>query len=170
MGRWGLATWSWTPLLVLGLLALTETGRSAQEASRAGGSTDGMDEVLALERQMERAVLEADIEFLERICADDFTYSHGDGWTTGGPILGVDTRSEWLASLPGRYAARAVDSQQAEMHGDVAITMGRVQARSGGPTADQRSFSFWYVRVYAQRDGEWQYLSHRTVHGPSYEQ
>ena len=33
----------------------------------------------------------------------------------------------------------------------------------------QRSFSFWYVRVYAQRDGEWQYLSHRTVHGPSYE-
>ena len=33
----------------------------------------------------------------------------------------------------------------------------------------QRSFSFWYVRVYAWRDNRWQYLSHRTVHGPVYE-
>ena len=64
---------------------------------------------------------------------------------------------------------REVDSQQVEIHGDVAITMGRLRARSGGPVTEQRSFSFWYVRVYAQRDGEWKYLSHRTVHGPVYE-
>jgi len=114
-------------------------------------------------------VLHADTAFLERVCASDFTYTHGDGWTTGKPILGVDHRAEWLASLAGRYSAREVDSQQVELHGDVAITMGRVRARSGGPAAAQRAFSFWYVRVYAQRDGRWQYLSHRTVHGPLYE-
>ena len=55
------------------------------------------------------------------------------------------------------------------MHGDVAITMGRLRARSGGPEAARRSFSFWYVRVYARQDGAWRYLSHRTVHGPVYE-
>ena len=126
-------------------------------------------DVLALERQIEAAVLRADVGFLDRVCADDFTYTHGDGWTTGGEILGVDRRDEWLASLDGRYAVREVDSQQVEIHGDVAITMGRVRARTGGPAADQRSFSFWYVRVYAQRDGAWKYLSHRTVNGPVYE-
>ena len=127
------------------------------------------EEVLALERRMEEAVLHADVAFLDGVLAEDFTYTHGDGWTTGGEILGVDTREEWLASLAGRYSQRAVDSQQVEIHGDVAITMGRLRARSGGPVAEQRSFSFWYVRVYAQRDGEWKYLSHRTVHGPVYE-
>ena len=130
---------------------------------------DAVADVLALERRMEEAVLHADVAFLDGVLAEDFTYTHGDGWTTGGEILGVDTREEWLASLDGRYSAREVDSQQVEMHGDVAITMGRLRARSGGPVAEQRSFSFWYVRVYAERDGEWKYLSHRTVHGPVYE-
>ena len=129
---------------------------------------DAVADVLALEKRIEEAVLRADVAFLDRVCADDFTYTHGDGWTTGDPILGVDTKAAWLASLTGRYSLREVDSQQIEVHGDVAITMGRLRARSGGPAADQRSFSFWYVRVYAQRDGEWRYLSHRTVHGPVY--
>ena len=130
---------------------------------------DAVADVLALERRIEEAVLHADVAFLDGVLADDFTYTHGDGWTTGGEILGVDTREEWLASLAGRYSPREVDSPQVEMHGDVAITMGRLRARSGGPAAGQRSFSFWYVRVYAQRGGEWKYLSHRTVNGPVYE-
>ncbi|MYK89362.1 MAG: DUF4440 domain-containing protein, partial [Acidobacteria bacterium] len=131
--------------------------------------TVGAKEVLALEKRMEEAVLHADVAFLDGVLAEDFTYTHGDGWTTGGEILGVDTRDEWLASLAGRYSMREVDSQQVEIHGDVAITMGRLRARSGGPVAEQRGFSFWYVRVYAQREGEWKYLSHRTVHGPVYD-
>ena len=154
---------------IVAMLAASPAGAVAQEAAAAHSPTDPGAEVLALERQIEAAVLHADTAFLERVCASDFTYTHGDGWTTGKPILGVDHRAEWLASLAGRYSAREVDSQQVELHGDVAITMGRVRARSGGPAAAQRAFSFWYVRVYAQRDGRWQYLSHRTVHGPLYE-
>ena len=132
-------------------------------------ASDGAAEVLELEQRIEAAVLDADVAFLDNVVADDFTYTHGDGWTTGGGILGVDRRDEWLASLDGRYSLREVDSQQTEIHGDVAITMGRVRARTGGAPEAQRSFSFWYVRVYAQRNGEWKYLSHRTVHGPVYE-
>ena len=154
---------------IVAVLAAGTAGVPAQEAAGAHSPADPGAEVLALERQIEAAVLHADVAFLERVCASDFTYTHGDGWTTGGPILGVDHRSEWLASLPGRYSSREVDAQQVEVHGDVALTMGRLRARSGGPDAAQRAFSFWYVRVYAQRDGRWQYLSHRTVHGPVYE-
>ena len=130
---------------------------------------DVAEEVLALEKRIEEAVLRADVAFLDEVCADDFTYTHGDGWTTGGAVLGVDRKREWLDSLAGRYSLREVDSQQVEVHGDVAITMGRLRAQSGGPEAERRSFSFWYVRVYAQRDGQWRYLSHRTVDGPVYE-
>ena len=153
-------------------LALREAAAGALALPEEESEVAGMavaEEVLALERRIEEAVLRADVAFLDEVCADDFTYTHGDGWTTGGAILGVDRKQAWLDSLAGRYSSREVDSQQVEVHGDVAITMGRLRARSGGPQAAQRSFSFWYVRVYAQRDGQWRYLSHRTVHGPLYE-
>ena len=150
----------------LAILVALPTGAGAQQPVPSRTTTDTATEVLAFEKQVEEAVLRADVAFLDGACASDFTYTHGDGWTTGGPVLGVDTKSEWLASLPGRYTSREVDSQQVEVHGDVAITMGRVRASTGAPNAAQRSFSFWYVRVYARRDGVWQYLSHRTVHGP----
>ena len=148
-------------------VALLTAGAWAQEPSGAAG--DRAAEVLDLERRIEAAVLGADTDFLDEVLASDFTYTHGDGWTTGGAVRGVDHRAEWLASLAGRYSRREVDSQQVELHGDVAITMGRVRARSGPSAGAPRSFSFWYVRVYALRDGRWQYLSHRTVHGPVYE-
>ena len=154
---------------VIAVLLASPPWTSAQE-SPALQAAAASAEVLAFERQVEEAVLRADVAFLDDVCASDFTYTHGDGWTTGGPILGVDTKSEWLASLPGRYASREVDTQHVEIHGDVAITMGRVRARTGATNAAQRAFSFWYLRVYAYRDGQWRYLSHRTVHGPVYDE
>ena len=155
----------------LAAVAVLVAGASPSAAQVPPSSVEEEDgaKVLALERQIEAAVLRADVAFLNEVCAPDFTYTHGDGWITGGPVLGVDTRAEWLASLAGRYSQREVDSQQIELHGDVAITMGRVRARSGDADNPPRAFSFWYVRVYAHRDGRWQYLSHRTVHGPVYE-
>ena len=146
-----------------------EPAAAAEALALPEEEPDVAEEVLALEKRIEEAVLRADVAFLDEVCADDFTYTHGDGWTTGGPVLGVDRKAEWLASLSGRYSLREVDSRQVEVHGDVAITMGRVRARSAGPPEARRSFSFWYVRVYAQRDGAWRYLSHRTVNGPLYE-
>ncbi|MCY3845645.1 MAG: nuclear transport factor 2 family protein [Acidobacteria bacterium] len=154
---------------ILIALALGSAPAAAQEVPDTHAASDAAAEVLALERQIEAAVLRADVAFLDGVCAPDFTYTHGDGWITGGPVLGVDERDPWLASLAGRYSQREVDSQQIELHGDVAITMGRVRARSGAGDSPPRTFSFWYVRVYAHRDGGWQYLSHRTVHGPVYE-
>ncbi len=153
---------------VIAVLLASGSGTSAQESPASQAATAS--EVLAFERQVEEAVLRADVAFLDDVCASDFTYTHGDGWTTGGPILGVDTKSEWLASLPGRYASREVDTQHVEIHGDVAITMGRVRARTGATNGAQRAFSFWYIRVYDRRDGQWRYLSHRTVHGPVYDE
>ena len=159
------------PAQMLGILAALALGAApaaAQQAVDTHAAPDAAAEVLALERQIEAAVLRADVAFLDGVCAPDFTYTHGDGWITGGPVLGVDERDAWLASLAGRYSRREVDSQQVELHGDVAITMGRVRASSADDPP--RAFSFWYVRVYAHRDGSWRYLSHRTVHGPVYEE
>ena len=127
-------------------------------------------EVLTFEKQMEAAVVRGDVTFLDKICASDFSFTHGDGWTTGGAPLRVENRAQWLASISkAPYLFRELDSVQVEFHGDIAITYGRYRARYKPGNPEQREFIVWFERVYARRNGGWQFLSHRTVHGPVYE-
>ena len=136
----------------------------------AARAADSGAEVLAFEKQMEAAVVRGDVAFLDKICDSDFSFTHGDGWTTGGAPLLVENRAHWLASV-GKipYAYRELDSVQVELHGDVAITYGRYRARYKTGNPEQREFIVWFERVYARRNGGWQFLSHRTVHGPVFE-
>ena len=137
-------------------------------ASRGTAAADAAAEVLAFEREMEAAVVRGDVAFLERACSSDFTFTHGDGWTTGKPPLRVENKAQWLAAVArAPYLARDLDSVQVELHGDVAITYGRYRARNKAGEPGRRAFTVWFERVYARRDGRWQFLSHRTVNGPT---
>ena len=125
---------------------------------------------MAFEKQMESGVVRGDVAFLDRICASDFSFTHGDGWTTGGAPLRVENRAQWLASISkAPYLLRELSSVQVELHGDVAITYGEYRARYKAGNPEQREFTVWFERVYARRNGGWQFLSHRTVHGPVFE-
>src|SRR5882724_5321821 len=126
-------------------------------------------EVLAFEKEMEAAVVRGDVAYLDRVIPADFNFTHGDGWTSGGAPLKVDDRMSWLTAVSKQpYLSRDLDSVKVEMHGDVAITYGRYIARNRNGAPDRSQFTVWFERVYAKRNGQWQYLSHRTVHGPSY--
>ena len=126
-------------------------------------------EVLAFEREIEAAVVRGDVGFVDRASAPTFTFTHGDGWTTGGAPLRVDSRADWLATVANApYASRVLDSVKTEVHGDVVITYGRYVGRFKKAVPGRTQFTVWYERVYAKRDGKWQYLSHRTVDGPIY--
>jgi hypothetical protein len=127
-------------------------------------------EVLAFEREIEAAVVRGDVGFVDAASAPTFTFTHGDGWTTGGAPLRVDSRADWLATVAkAPYSSRVLDSVKTEVHGDVVITYGRYVGRFENAAIGRRQFTVWYQRVYAKRDGKWQYLSHRTVDGPVYE-
>ena len=136
----------------------------------AASVSDPAIEVLAFEREMEAAVVRGDVAFLDRACTSDFSFTHGDGWTTGGQPLRVENKEQWLASVgKAPYLSRDLDSVQVESHGDIAITYGRYHARNKAGEPGRRAFTVWFERVYARRSGRWQYVSHRTVHGPTYE-
>lgn len=127
-------------------------------------------EVLQFERDVEAAVVRGDVAFVDAASAPTFTFTHGDGWTTGGPPLRVDSREDWLATVAkAPYASRTLDSVRAEVHADVVITYGRYVGRFKDAAPGRRQFTVWYQRVYAKRNARWQYLSHRTVDGPDYE-
>jgi hypothetical protein len=127
-------------------------------------------EVLAFERDVEAAVVRGDVPFVDAATAPTFTFTHGDGWTTGGAPLRVDTRADWMATVArAPYASRVLDSVKTEVHGDIVITYGRYVGRFKEAAPGRRTFTVWYERVYAKRNGTWQYVSHRTVDGPVYD-
>ena len=125
-------------------------------------------DVIAFEKATEAAVVRGDTAYLERALAPTFLFTHGDGWVDGGAPLKVDTKASWIAWVkrqPAPYIYRELDHVQVELHGDVAITLGRyfyLPQSNGAPNHSQ----VWFERVYVKRNGQWQQLSHRTVKGP----
>jgi hypothetical protein len=125
-------------------------------------------DVLALDQGIADAVVRGDMAYVDSMPAADFVMVHGDAWTRGGQPLLVDDKERLLQRVASQYYdVLDFDSVQAELHRDVAITHGRYVAHTTGDNDPNRAwFSVRYERVYARRDGSWQYLSHRTVHGP----
>lgn len=129
-------------------------------------------DLLAFEQQIEEAVVRGDVAFMDRATSPDFTFVHGDGWTHGGQPLMSDDKAAFLKRVADKeYLVHDLDQVKVEMHGDVAITYGRYVSlfvpKNRNPNTPARLNSIWFERVYARRNGQWQFLSHRTVHGPN---
>jgi hypothetical protein len=162
-------------LVVVGLMSAQQPKSSAAvpPGVPAPSAADAVKiaEVMAFEKQCDDAAVKGDVAFLERALSSDFVMTHGDGWTTGGAPLKVDTKATWLAYVgkqPLPYVYRNLDSIQVELHGDVAITIGRYRylPRTSSPNPGTSHLYVWFERVYARHGGQWQFLSHRTVKGP----
>jgi hypothetical protein len=126
-------------------------------------------EVIAFEKATEAAVVRGDTAYLERALAPTFLFTHGDGWVDGGKPLKVDTKASWIEYVKRRplpYIYRELDHQQVELHGDVAITLGRYFYLPQSNNNTAAHMHVWFERVYAKRNGQWQQLSHRTIKGP----
>jgi hypothetical protein len=160
-------------LLLVGIFSPAIPGFDVHAADQRGRDREARSfdsaveaEVLRLDQKIADAVVHGDTAYVPA----DFVMVHGDGWTNGGKPLATDTKETMLQRVTSKYYdVIDFDSVKAEMHGDIAITYGRYIAHTtGGAAADKRWFSVWFERVYAKRDGKWMYLSHRTVHGPTF--
>jgi Domain of unknown function (DUF4440) len=161
-------------IVLSALLVCAASARPARSLALASAS-NAAEEVLTLEHKIEDAVVRGDVAFVDSVLASDFSFVHGDGWTIGGKPLASDDKAAFLKRVADKeYLVHDLDGVQAEVHGDVVITYGRYvslyvpKPQNAIPNATPgRLNSIWFERVYAKRSGHWQFLSHRTVHGPT---
>lgn len=144
----------------------------ASPAFAQHGTQGDAADVLALEQKIEDAIVRGDVAFVDHATSADFSFVHGDGWTHGGRPLMSDDKAAFLKRVADKeYLVHDLDQVKVEMHGDVAITSGRYVSlfvpANRNPATPARLNSIWFERVYAKRNGEWKFLSHRTVHGPN---
>src|SRR5438477_9446231 len=137
------------------------------------GQSGAAADVLALEQKIEAAVVKGDVAFADSVLFSDFHFRHGDGWVRGEKTGGMeDDKAAFLKRIAEKeYLVHDLDNVKIEMHGDIAITYGRYVSlfmpKNRNPELAGSLSTIWFERVYAKRKGQWQFLSHRTVHGPT---
>lgn len=143
------------PPLPLRICAAATLAALGAAALRAGPVEARARELVALDRRIEDAVVRMDFGFLQSVYGEDFVFSHGGG--------DVQDRKTWLAIVArGYFRERKVVADEAEVHGDTALTVGRLAVHEVKPGQDKH-YGIRYVRLYVRRDGGWRLVSHRTT-------
>src|ERR1700674_819122 len=129
-------------------------------AGAAPPSAEAERQVRKLEREWLDAYEQRDAAAMERILADDFTITFGNGQTqTKAQVVESVKAREKSASPPSKFATEAV---QARSEGDTVVLTGRlVQKSERGGEAITMQFS--YTDTYTQRNGHWQVISSRLT-------
>ena len=138
------------PNVVLGFLLVC--------ISWLGHAVAAESDLIDLEQELAAAVLALDFDTLDEIYAEDFLFTHSTG--------DVDTKATWIEALrSGRssYTARSIDQITVEIHGSIAVTSGRIHAKSESNDPRWHEYSIWYVRVYETQNGRWRLLTHRSI-------
>ena len=134
------------------------------------------------EEQLEEANRLVDLEALERLIADDFVYTGGQG--------GHQSREEWIASQPLKrqtpqgeaQAAKTMERAEQAGRGTVLLLTGLRVGEAEEPEielhapfalvnrlysildADGSERCLRYVRAYRLEQGAWRLISHRYIH------
>jgi len=114
--------------------------------------------IAALERRVEAATMRGDVAFLDSVYAPSFRFKHSTGE--------LEQRAARLAALRAsrtRVFARDLDSLDVEVHGDVALTTGRIHVRQDSRDPKWREYTIRYARVYVRHAGQWQLLTHHST-------
>jgi ketosteroid isomerase-like protein len=112
----------------------------------------------SINAQIDEAVVKKNIPFLEKHFADDFMFTHGTGQ--------IDNKSSWIKSVSNpdsRFVSRIHDSTSVELHGDVALVIGKLEIVRKGKD-NESAYGIRYIRVYRKNKDIWQMISHRSTH------
>lgn len=137
--------------LVLPLLLLAEL------APRAQPVRSDQETLVQLERDWHRAVLDNDVDFVNRILADEFVATYDDG------KRGDKARElELVASFNQQIDASSLDEFLIQIHRDTAVvhfTLRLLGPMQGKPV----ELVFRYIDVWVFRDGRWQCVASQST-------
>ena len=133
-------------LPLLALLGLSD-GPLAKELETNSGK-----DVLALDRQVDKAFLEQDLNVLSNILAEEFIWVHAGA----SPIDSKTTTIKTVAAHPRSLSREAIDINT---YGDSAIVSGFVYIMN----KDEKYGRLHMQRVYVKKEADWKLVSQHTT-------
>jgi ketosteroid isomerase-like protein len=104
-----------------------------------------------LEHDWLNAVMERDVERLDRLLGEEFTL------TTGRPGNGVRSRQEYMDVARDLYVIESFEFEELDVHvyGHVGLVRSRYR-QTGSMAGEDRSQAFLMTDVWVRRAGRWQ--------------
>jgi len=138
-------------------LSLPSTSRADQ-----AGSGKAESEIRQLEARRIQAMLKVDTEELNRLLADDLTYTHSSGQ--------VDTKSQLINSLKAgerKYLMIEPQGVKVRLYGAAAIVTGLAKLKTFSK-GQESNFQVQFTDVYAKKKGHWQMVAWQSSRLPEH--
>ena len=116
-----------------------------------------VDQILALERARNEAIVHGDAAALDRLTSDDYTFINLRG--------GVQLKPEIVkgfASGSYRYESRQISELKVRVYGDTAVVTGRSTQR-GAENGLDNSGDYRFTRVYVKHGEQWQTVAYQAT-------
>lgn len=121
-------------------------------------------EIAALDRQIQEAIASGDAKTIERFVADDMLFTHGF-------FSGVtETKKDFLTAATSKnkpYIYRTASAQTVEIHGKIALVLGRLDVRrepvAKNNETEQICYALNFIHLFEKRKKRWQLISHRAA-------
>ena len=120
------------------------------------------DVLVALEHEWTQAIVENDMDRLERIVGQEYTLA-ANNFPGGRTRL---SRQEWMDTLPA-YEVRSYEFANVVVHDyeDAAVVLADLDLRAT-VRGEDRSGSFAVTDVWVKRDGHWQVVTRSSIYTP----
>lgn len=134
------------------LVENTAHGGSASDASPRTASSESSkaaDEILALERARNEAILRGDSATLAAMTSDDYTFI-----TLRGELRTKEEIVRGFATGTFKYESREISDLKVRIYGDTAVVVGRA-SQKGEENRTDYSGAYRFTRVYVRQKGRW---------------
>jgi uncharacterized protein (TIGR02246 family) len=130
--------------------------------SCAGSAQQRSAEVLSVEAQRVKALTANDFAALDRLLADDLSYTHSSGET--------QSKQEFLEMVRSgklRYVTFREEGVRARVYGDTAVINGTAFVTVQPGTEPKRDLHIVFVDVYVRRGRNWQMVAWQSTRIPA---
>lgn len=141
---------------VLILLALVNSGYATAQTDSS--DKRNVDEILKLEELRNQAVLHGDVDALDRMTSDDYTFI-----TLRGEIRTKSEILEGFKSGSFHYESREISDLKVRIYGNnTAVVTGR-SLQEGSENGKDYSGDYRFTRVYVKQNGRWLTVALQTT-------
>lgn len=137
--------------LTAALILLAPHGVRAEQARERESRQEAEQEIRQLEDGVNRAIVEGDVAFFDRVLAEDFTHTSQSGR--------FRTKAEWMKGRKqseSSYLSFATGQLDIRIYGDIAIVTGLSGAEWRESDGREMCGQFRFLRVWVKRQGQWQ--------------
>jgi ketosteroid isomerase-like protein len=145
-------------ILVFALAVAVPHARAQAEHQPSGSRlNDTIEEIKALEKARNQAVLHGDVVALDRMTSEDYTFI-----TLRGELRTKSDILKGFSSGSFKYESRQISDLNVRVYGDTAVVTGR-SVQKGVENGKDYSGSYWFTRVYAKQKGRWLTVALQTT-------